>query len=135
MKVHIQLFDFLGASALFLRFKDRFPENPQIDKIWAKTGVSLQNYDFENLIKGLDELAFKEGQTLILFYHMPQYFRKVYTTVSKEKLGLILNSKFGLKFKIRAQDLGFVEEKDGFFSADPSLIQSPGQFKLDEERV
>lgn len=53
MKVHLQLFDHLGASALFSRFKDRFPN--ENCGLWEKMGVHMQNYDFENLVKNIED--------------------------------------------------------------------------------
>ena len=52
----------------------------------------------------------------MLYYHMPQFYRKSYLSVSKDKLAPMLGFK-----KVKVTDYGFFEEKNGHFRVDPNF--------------
>lgn len=66
MHMHISLFDYTGAIALYERAQDRFkPEdvkkpNPITDSnlelLWYKVGAHMERYSLESMIEGLNEL-------------------------------------------------------------------------------
>jgi len=66
MQMHLSLFDYTGASALYERAVDRFKTddvkkvNPVtesiLDLLWTKVGVHMELYSFEPMIEGLNEL-------------------------------------------------------------------------------
>jgi hypothetical protein len=114
MLVHLSLFDGLGAAALCARFKDRNPaEGSLVEKMWNSIGQFYANFDYTNILAGIESLGLKELKVLVLFYHMPGFYRKSYLSVSKDKLAPILAFK-----KVKVQELGFFEESKGHYRVD-----------------
>lgn len=115
--VHLSLFDGLGAAALCARFKDRHPaDGSLIEKMWMQVGQFYASFDFTTILSDIDALSLKDLKILVLFYHMPHFYRKSYLSVSKDKLAPILNFK-----KVKVQDLGFMEESHGFYRVNPNF--------------
>ena len=140
MIMHISLYDYSGASALYERAIQRFkPDDVKktnvvtgsnLEMLWTTVGVHMEQYAFDPMIQGLNELVekspgqFKQVAVMLLFYQIPKFFRASYSQVSKQRLSLVLDSKFvkSQKIVVKPEDLGFnPPDKDGFLQIDPQL--------------
>jgi hypothetical protein len=84
MHMHISLFDYTGANALYERAIDRFnlddPKTPSpvtnsnLEHLWYKVGAHMERYSLESMIEGLNELyegnatQFKQVMVMMMFY-------------------------------------------------------------------